>query len=117
MKYIVKTVIIVILFFLIFLRVKYDNSTALVIIQYAGLGVALGDLFVKLLKVNHSAITIIIVLLLLVAFGIVTSLGISQMVPWLYDAKAMDVISLLTLVISLPSDLYINLCKKERTYV
>lgn len=117
MKYIGKVVIIVILLLLICIRIIYDNSTALVIIQYAGLGVALIDLFLKLLKVNRSVITIIIALLLLVTFGIFATLGISQLVPWLYEAKAMDVVSLLTLMVSLPSDLYINLCKKECTYV
>lgn len=116
MKYIGKAAILFALIILIFLRIRLDNSNAIVFIQYAGLGIALFDFFTKLLKVNHSGVVIIIVTITVLAFILVAILGIAQVVPCLYDAMAMDVITLITLAISLPNELYLKLLKKERTY-
>lgn len=117
MKYIMKLVILFALIVLIGLRIFLDNSNAIVFIQYAGLGIAIFDFFGKLLRINRSWVVILVATIVALLLMLVAILGIAEIIPWLYDTKALDVITLLTLAISLPDELYLKLLERERSYV
>lgn len=98
---------------LIVVRILVPNNSFMVSIQYLGLGIALLDLAVNILysvRENKSFGKILVItLILMVVYILIAIVGCLHLVEMLSESKAMDVITLLTLLASLPQDLYIML--------
>lgn len=114
MKYIFDFGIVVALVLCIAIRFFVNESSWMVIIQYIGVGIAYSDLlmnslktvnqdakkFKKILRLGCIGFAVYIFLAIFGAFGIIKCLA---------GSKAMDIITLLTLLFSLPQKLYLKL--------
>lgn len=117
MKYLFDLGTVIALSVLIGIRLFSDEGSWMVVIQYIGLGIAYADLSVNSLlmttknrKFKKTLITVIIGMIIFIIVAILGSLG---KVGWLFDQKAMDVITLGTLLISLPQKLYLKLLEER----
>lgn len=103
------------LLLIIFRLINPDNTDHMIIIQYIGLGIALFDLISKSLRsIKHqsfkkfkAALAVSIILILTYVF--IAILGCLKIIVCLSTPVAMDIITLLTLWLSIPQDLYIFL--------
>ena len=98
---------------MIVVRILITNNSFMVSIQYIGLGIALFDLAANILyavRENKSFSKVLVIILILMAiYVLIAIVGCLNLVGWLSEPKAMDVITLLTLLASLPQGLYIML--------
>lgn len=98
---------------LIVIRILFTDNSFMISIQYIGLGIALFDLAVSILSAvreNKSFSKILVVILILMIIYIfIAIIGCLNLVAWFSGPKAMDVITLLTLLASLPQGFYIML--------
>lgn len=117
MKYIFDLCIFIALVILIGIRFWSDAGSWMVVIQYIGFGIAYADMFVNILLVTKETKNFKKVLIILLA-GMLTVvavalLGCLRIVEFLATQKAMDIITLGTLLISLPEKLYLELLKER----
>lgn len=117
MKYIFDLGTAIALIILIAIRFFSDEGSWMVVIQYIGLGIAYADLSVSSLlvtvktkKLKKILITVIVGMIIFIIAAILGSLGI---VEGLADQRAMDIITLGTLLISLPQKLYLKLLEER----
>ena len=98
---------------LIVVRIFIPNNDFMTSIQYLGLGIAFLDLATNILyAVKESKIfrkTLMMILLLMFAYISLSIVGSLNLFKWLCGSKAMDVVTLLTLLVSLPQNLYITI--------
>lgn len=117
MKYIMDIGIVVTLVILIVIRLVVDEGPWMVGIQYIGLMIAIIDLtynVLSIMKQSRHFKKFLIISLVIIIFSIVPSiLGSLGLVKTFADTKAMDIISLITLMISLPQNFYLKLLEEK----
>ncbi|MCM1234237.1 MAG: hypothetical protein NC489_29385 [Ruminococcus flavefaciens] len=117
MKYIFDLCIFIALVILMGIRFWKDSGSWMVVIQYIGFGIAYADMFVNVLLVKKESKNFKKVLMILLAGMLivvaVALLGCLRIVGFLATQKAMDIITLGTLLISLPEKLYLELLKER----
>lgn len=98
---------------LIVIRILFTDNSFMISIQYIGLGIALFDLAVSILSAvreNKSfSKVLVVILILMIIYIFIAIIGCLNLVAWFSGPKAMDVITLLTLLASLPQGFYIML--------
>lgn len=117
MKYIIDMVIVITLIILIGVRLIVNEGPWMVGIQYIGLMIAIIDLTFNVLSVMKQSRffkNILFTMILIMIFSIIISiLGSLGLVEIFADTKAMDLVSLITLMISLPQNLYLKLLEEK----
>ena len=117
MEYILDLGKVFTLIILIGLRLILKDGSWMVAIQYVGLGVAYADLVQGILTVTlktkiFKKVLAMIILGMLI-YIVVALLGSFRIVESLTSSKTLDVVTLGTLLISLPQKLYLNLLKER----
>lgn len=117
MRYILNLGTIFALILLILIRIFSNEGGWMVGIQYIGLGIAYLDLFsnilgtTKKIKIFKKVLGIMILFMLICI--IIAILGSLQIVGILAEQKAMDIVTLITLLLSLPQKLYLRLLEER----
>lgn len=117
MKYILDIGICIALIIFIIVRLVVNESSWMVGIQYISLGIAYIDLSMEFLLVTKKTKkfkkVLLVVIIGMTIYILIAILGSLQIVEFLTIPKAMDVITLSTLLLSLPQKLYLSGVEEE----
>lgn len=117
MKYILDIGICIALIIFIIVRLVVNESSWMVGIQYISLGIAYIDLSMEFLLVTKKTKkfkkVLLVVIIGMTIYILIAILGSLQIVEFLTTPKAMDVITLSTLLLSLPQKLYLSGVEEE----
>lgn len=117
MKYILDIGICIALIIFIIVSLVVNESSWMVGIQYISLGIAYIDLSMEFLLVTKKTKkfkkVLLVVIIGMTIYILIAILGSLQIVEFLTTPKAMDVITLSTLLLSLPQKLYLSGVEEE----
>lgn len=116
MKRTLNFLILVALGILLLIRIFCDKTEWIVEIQYIGMAISYIDLFVDIVKKLHGRFQYNYVYLGFLVGAIIMIvimlLAITVRVDCLVDSRALDIVTILTLVFSLPKELIIDFFEK-----